>query len=394
MNLYRSFGNLLESWVTKGNQDLYLQPGPGVDGFDSLSRDSVPLSNVKSESEDSGFETVSTTSPCHSHQFSALTSEESQPVFGSTENEVRPSSQSPSMCSSSSSSVDLSSVALKTAHLEVEQVLRRTDSGSWRGPLQQIERGTGGPRYRSNTASFPSSFHSNCSRPRHRLALPRRTHSQPPDSKKAELYRKCLKSDQHGQPGDIQLELVESDHCRLDKLSPGLLYLEQVCRMMENIATLQQQNYSLQKEVEILKSQHAEKELRSFHEEEISYPASQSLQILGHEDPSSESTHLKEHMGFRRRSVSDTQAAVGRHRRTRFFRDKPIVDVLVEEPDGKDPLPGNEPKKLSKIQKLKFASFRRQETQQSDRESKSLQPKKKTRMPSFFSRSRSMTTRL
>lgn len=24
--------------------------------------------------------------------------------------------------------------------------------------------------------------------------------------------------------------------------------------------------------------------------------------------------------------------------RTRFFRDKPIVDVLVEEPDGKDPV--------------------------------------------------------
>ncbi|XP_059400664.1 uncharacterized protein si:dkey-106l3.7 [Carassius carassius] len=392
MNLYRNFGNLLEIWVTEGHQDLYLQPGPGVDGLDSLSGDSVPLSNVKSKSEDSGFETVSTTSPCHSHQCSVLTSEESQPVFGSTEDEVRPSSPSPSM--SSSSSVDLSSVALKTTHLEVEQVLRRTDSGSWRGPLQQIERGTGGPRYRSNTASFPSSFHSNCSRPRHRLALPRRTHSQPPDSKKAELYRKCLKSDQHGQPVDIQLELVDSDHCRLDKLSPGLLYLEQVCRMMENIATLQQQNYSLQKEVEILKSQHAEKELGSFHEEVISYPASQSLQILGHEDPPSESTHLKEPMGFRHRSVSDTQAAVGRHRRTMFVRDKPIVDVLVEEPDGKDSLPENEQKKLSKIQKLKFASFRRKETQQSDRESKSFQPKKKTRMPSFFSRSRSMTTRL
>ncbi|XP_018933495.1 uncharacterized protein LOC109060787 [Cyprinus carpio] len=394
MNLYRNFGNLLESWVTEGHQDLYLQPGPGVDRLDSIYRDSVPLSNIKSESEDSGFETVSTTSPCHSHQCSALTSEESKPVFGSTENEVQPSSPSPSICSSSSSSVDLSSVALKTTHLEVEQVLRRTESGSWRGPLHQVERGTAGPRYRSNTASFPTSFHSNSSRPHHRFARPRRTHSQPPDSKKAELYRKYLKSDQHGQPADSQLELADSDHYRLDKLSPGLLYLEQVCRMLENVAKLQQQNYSLQKEVEILKSQHAEIELGSFHVEEISYPASQGLQILGHEDPPSESSHLKEPMGFRHRSVSDTQAAVGHHRRTRFVRDKPIVDVLVEEPDGKDPLPENEHKKPSKIQKLKFASFRRQETQQSDRESKSFQPKKKTRMPSFFSRSRSMTTRL
>ncbi|RXN21322.1 hypothetical protein ROHU_024243 [Labeo rohita] len=54
------------------------------------------------------------------------------------------------------------------------------------------------------------------------------------------------------------VQLADGDQYRLDKLSPGLLYLEQVCRMLENIAKLQQQNYSLQKEVEILKSQHAE----------------------------------------------------------------------------------------------------------------------------------------
>ncbi|XP_058646036.1 uncharacterized protein si:dkey-106l3.7 isoform X1 [Onychostoma macrolepis] len=184
------------------------------------------------------------------------------------------------------------------------------------------------------------------------------------------------------------------DQYRLDKLSPGLLYLEQVCRMLENIAKLQQQNYCLQKEVEILKGQHGEIECGSLHEEEISYPASQGLQILGHEDPPREKTHLKEPMAFRHRSVSDTEAAVGRHRRARFVRDEPIAEVLVEEPDGKDLLPGNEHKKPSKIQKLKFTSFRRQETQQSDKESKSFQPKKKTRMPSFFSRSRSTTTRL
>ncbi|KAI2659945.1 Adenylosuccinate synthetase [Labeo rohita] len=393
MNLYRNFGNLLESWVTEGSQDLYLQTGSGLDRLDSVSRDSVPLSNVKSESEDSGFETVSTTSPCHSHQCSVLTSEESQPAFGSTEDEAQPSSPSPSVCSSSSSSVTLSSVAPITTCLEVEQVLRRTDSPSWRGPLQQIERGTAGPRYRSNTTSCTASFHSNSSRSHHRYARPRRTHSQPPDPKKAALYRKHLKSHQHGQSVHSQLELADGDQYRLDKLSPGLLYLEQVCRMLENIAKLQQQNYSLQKEVEILKSQHAEIKCRNLHEEEIGYPASQSLRILGHEDPPSKQIHLKEPMGFRHRSVSDTQAAVSHRRRTRFARE-PAAGVLVEEPDGKDPLPENEHKKPSKIHKLKFASFRRQETQLSDRESKSSQPKKKTRMPSFFSRSRSMTTRL
>ncbi|XP_042588256.1 uncharacterized protein si:dkey-106l3.7 isoform X2 [Cyprinus carpio] len=394
MNLYRNFGNLLESWVTEGYQDLYLQSGPGVDRLDSISRDSVPLCNVKSESEDSGFETVSTTSPCHSHQCSALMSEESQTVFGSTEDEVQPSSPSPSICSSSSSSVDLSSVAPKTTCLEVEQALRRTNSLSWRRLPHQMERRTTGPWYCSYMASFPTSFHSDSSRPHHWFARPRRSHSQPPDPKKAALYRKRLKLHQHGQPVHSQLELVDSDQYSLDKLSPGLRYLEQVCRMLENIAKLQQQNYCLQKEVEILKSQRAGIECGSLHKEEMSCPGRQGLQILGHEDPLSESTHLQEPMVFRHRSVSDTQAAAGRHRRARFIRDEPITEVLVEEPDCKDPPPGNEHKKPSKIHKLKFTSFRRQETQQSDKESKSFQPKKKTRMPSFFSRSRSMTTRL
>lgn len=49
------------------------------------------------------------------------------------------------------------------------------------------------------------------------------------------------------------------------------------------------------------------------HKEAISYSDSQSLQILGHEDPTSGSSRLKEPMGFRHRSVSDTQAAVGHH---------------------------------------------------------------------------------
>ncbi|XP_043106582.1 uncharacterized protein si:dkey-106l3.7 isoform X2 [Puntigrus tetrazona] len=393
MNLYRNFGNLLESWVTEGYQDLYLQTGPGVDKLDSISRDSVPLSNVKSESEDSGLETVSTTSPCHSHQCSALTSEESQTVFSSTEDEVQPSSPSHSVCSSSTSSVDLSSLAPKTRCLEVEQALRRTDLTSWRRLPHKMESGTTGPRYHSNTASFPT-IHSNSSTPHHWFARPKRTHSQPPDPKKAALYRKYLKLHQHGQPVHGQLEFADGDQYRLDKLSPGLLYLEQVCRMLENIAKLQQQNYSLQKEVEILKSQHAEVEHGILHEEEISYLASQGLQILGHKDPLSEASHLKEPMVFRHRSVSDTQATVSFHRRTRFVRNEPTVEVFVEEPDGKNPLPENEHKKQSKIQKLKFTSFRRQETQQPDRESKSFQPKKKTRMPSIFSRSKSMTTRL
>lgn len=164
MNLYRNFGNLLESWVAEGYSDLSFQSGAGLDKTDSVSRESVPLSNVKSESEDSGVETVSTTSPCHSHQCSGLISEELHPVFDPTED---PPSPSPSICSSSSSCVSLGSVAQKTTCLEVEQALRS----------------------------------------HHRFACPRRTHSQPPDPQKAELYRKHLKLRQHGYPVDRQVEV-------------------------------------------------------------------------------------------------------------------------------------------------------------------------------------------
>ncbi|KAK7120321.1 hypothetical protein R3I94_020355 [Phoxinus phoxinus] len=390
MNLYRNFGNLLESWVTDGYPDLHSQSGHGVDTLDSVSRHSVPLSSVKSESEDSGFETVSTT-PCHSHQCSALTSDASHPVLGSTVDHVQPSSPSPSICSSSSSCVSLGSVAPRTTCLKVEQALRRTELPSWRESLHQMERRATGPLYRRNTASFPTNCRPTSSRPHHQFARPRRTHSQPSDPKKAEFYRKNLKYE-HCPPLDSQLAFADGED-RLDKLSPGLLYLEQVCRMLENIAKLQQQNHSLQKEVEILKSQHAEKECVSFHKEEISYPASQSLQILGHEEPEGGLSHLKKPMGFRRRSESDTQAAVSRHRRARFAQDKPVADILVEEPEGKDPLLENEHKKLSKFQKLKFTSFRRQGTQQSDSDSKSFQPKKKTKLPKIF-RSKTITTRL
>lgn len=64
--------------MTEGSLDLHNDTGAGMDGYnltesDSVSRDFLPIYKIKSESEDSGFETVSTISPCHSHQVSQLT---------------------------------------------------------------------------------------------------------------------------------------------------------------------------------------------------------------------------------------------------------------------------------------------------------------------------------
>ncbi|KAI7793113.1 uncharacterized protein LOC130546313 isoform X2 [Triplophysa rosa] len=385
MNLYKNFGNLFENWVTEGSLDLHYHTGAGVDGFnltesDSVSRDFLPISNIKSESEDSGFETVSTISPCHSHQVSQLTD------HGSPEDDVQPSSPAPSVCSSSSSCVSLGSVAPRNTCLKVEQALRRTEQTSGhvtrKGPQHQMESRVPAPRYRCNTASFPTSCHTNNFREHHRFSRPRRIHSQPPDHKKAELYRKHWN----------RLGFEEAEQRRLDKLSPGLLYLEQVCRMLENIAKLQQQNHNLQKEVENLKSQHAETECARLNEKAINYLARQRLEVLAHEDSSSLSTFSEEPAPFRHRSVSDTRASLGRQRRAGFAQDESFAGVLFEEPDSNDPPPQHESKKPSKIQKIKFTSLRRQETQKPP-QSKSDQPKKKTKLSNFF-RSRRMTTRL
>ncbi|XP_056592881.1 uncharacterized protein si:dkey-106l3.7 [Triplophysa dalaica] len=382
MNLYRNFGNLFENWVTEGSLDLHNDTGAGMDGYnltesDSVSRDFLPISKIKSESEDSGFETVSTISPCHSHQVSQLTD------HGSPKDDVQTISPAPSVGSSSSTCVSLGSVAPRNTRLKVEQALRRTEQTSGHvtrnGPQHQT---VPAPRYRCNTASIPISCHTSSFRERHQLSHHRRIHSQPPDHKKAELYRKHRS----------RLEFEEAEQMRLDKLSPGLLYLEQVCRMLEKIATLQQQNHNLQKEVENLNSQHAETEFSRLNEKETDYLARQRLEILAHEDSSSLSTLSEKPAPFRRRSVSDTQASLGRHRRAGFARDESFAGVLSEEPESNDPPPEHKSKKPSKIQKIKLTSFRKQESQKPP-QSKSDQPKKKSKLPNIF-RSRSMTTRL
>lgn len=209
MNLYRSFGNLFENWVTEGSLDLHSVAGAGVDGYNltgsnSISRNLVPLSSVKSESEDSGFETVSTTSPCHSQQESLLTSS----GIVSLEDDVQPSSPAPSVCSSSSSCVFLGSVAPRNTCLEVEQALRRSEQTSQyfisKGPLHQIDNCLPGPLYCCHTVPHASG-HTTNSREHHGVSRPRRTNSQPPDNKKAELYRRL--SNQYGQPEVSQVEV-------------------------------------------------------------------------------------------------------------------------------------------------------------------------------------------
>ena len=190
MNLYRSFGSLLETWVTEGYPilDSQGQPSGGVeveelvevvsggqvDAFRSSSRDSLRFSGAtaRSESEDSGVELVSPGSPWASQQHVMAVAPQAS---GAGESEGRgekvvssggghlptcpsspalsirscpssPSSSSSSSCQSIGSSLLPLPTGAPTSGARVEQALRRMD------PVRcQV------PRHSSSTSSWLSS---------------------------------------------------------------------------------------------------------------------------------------------------------------------------------------------------------------------------------------------
>lgn len=160
MNLYRSFGCLLETWVAEGYPAEQSRSAEGLEksldlnGSDSASADSLRLTGaaLRSESEDSGVELPSVLSPVSS-QRRVLTLQTSQ--LG--EDDFRPSSSSPalSQCSSSSSSFSAARTgslkSSESARLKVEEALQRTEP-AWRRSVD------GSLLRRCNTASISSSY--------------------------------------------------------------------------------------------------------------------------------------------------------------------------------------------------------------------------------------------
>lgn len=138
MNLYRSFGNLMEAWV---NEDrTYFEPDmSGDNSEDPLAPPSDMGNNPRSESVDSGVETTSCYSPCPATSCSVSTDNTETDLFVLQSNETTLAStsqssvlSSPGPCSSSSSSPRLGlsrAEEVSTAlHQKVEQALQRTDA--------------------------------------------------------------------------------------------------------------------------------------------------------------------------------------------------------------------------------------------------------------------------
>lgn len=147
MNLYRSFGNLMETWVNEDRASPQLQLLQ--DTMDSLVPTSDMGINPRSESVDSGVELASCGTPCPASSSSASTEMDSLMlqseglIPASTSQSPVLSSPAPSSSSSSSSPCLCPSTAEEyssSLHQKVERALRKADSRNWKSMDEPVVR--------------------------------------------------------------------------------------------------------------------------------------------------------------------------------------------------------------------------------------------------------------
>ncbi|KAF7700818.1 uncharacterized protein si:dkey-106l3.7 isoform X1 [Silurus meridionalis] len=399
MNLYRSFGCLLETWVTDGYPVTRSTSTEGLEknsysnGSDSASADSLRLTGValRSESEDSGVELPSVLSPMTS-QHRVLTSQTSQLI----EDDLRPSSSSPALshCSSSSSCFSAtrkgSLKAPGTAGLKVEEALRRTEP-AWRRSVDSSL------RRRCNTTSISSGSITPFIRSRVGSVGPGRPYTQAADEQRvSEVTPRLTHTPQLPVISNIEpaKQAAGSTGPEWEQLPPGFLYLEQMCRMLEEISRLQKENRDLHLVIKNSQDRMEETEMKadSKQKADITSTDCEKLDLQDAEDqpgPFSEAF-------FRRRSVSDTWT-FNRHRKSKAPRAEhfPSTDVLLEEPESPKPVTAQpvetEQRKASNSLKEKISSLRWNEKSKSAKSSSSSNEKKRIFGQLF--RNRRKTTR-
>ncbi|XP_062410941.1 uncharacterized protein si:dkey-106l3.7 [Sardina pilchardus] len=455
MNLYRSFGSMLETWVAEGypavdspgppgtavvldgDVDVEVDGGEAVvpgsqtsDAYRSGSRDSLRFSGTtaRSESEDSGVELVSASSTWTSQQHSmALMALQASDAGESTEPDAGqltasggdhhrrpptcPSSpalssrscpSSPSSTSSSSSSSSCQSIGSNLSPLSavdspsglrIEQALRRADPTRRQLPRRGLSLTTtrsgqtAPPRKRSNTASSGTTCSSTGPQESRGQRSPPTPEAQAagdrlqddPDSRPATQLSNGLQAQTHAPSTPVtsrlQAQAAGAGEEGWAELSPGFLYLEQVCLMLEKFAQLQTHHHDLQAEIEQLRNQqnhnmqHSTQCLSLLTTESVSH----RLEDTGTQVD--EETLLPEEHAIlaelRRRSVSDAGRLTPY--RNRRGRSKSIGDLLEEDEEeigalrtaacegqeqGKSVRPGGG---AAKSFKQKIASLRRNE---------------------------------
>ncbi|XP_012731819.3 uncharacterized protein LOC105935795 isoform X1 [Fundulus heteroclitus] len=395
MNLYRSFGNLMEAYVYEG------RPHPESQWqWDNADGPHAPVANMgvnpRSDSVDSGVETASCETPNpipvsflppHNTEMDLflLQSDRRSPV-----STPLPPVFSSSLPSSSSSSPNLPPCKVEedpaTLNLNREPDLQRNGSKRWKQVYDVLSQ-------QPKTSSLPKQHTSELKRCIRSASFNLRRRFDP--SVSAEQM-----SETERQPipvGSVERISQVPGVFAGNEPSPGLCYLEWVCQTMEQYAERQIQNQGSQMKTDALQ-EHEEQKNDSADAQE-SQPrlenAKKAKQITS--EPQQKRSHP-----FRQRSASDLSSSKQHLKKLNFKlnskrQQRSTNDLRQVEEEDSNPMESiqEESNRKSIIQRLKTGSLRRVESAVSDTKSQQMQSSEKIttrrRLSQLFRRSKKVS---
>ncbi|XP_036070373.1 uncharacterized protein si:dkey-106l3.7 [Oryzias melastigma] len=371
MNLYRSFGNLMEVWVHEDRTPLEPETLE-----DNVNDSPTPSSNMETnpclESADSGVETASCDTPCSilstdDAEFDLLTQQREDPSPAPTSRSPVLSSPAVSFSTSSSSLQCHSKIKEGSTKVKVEQVLQRSVSKHTKY-LNEIP----SPRPRASFQATRRASDVQCQRSES-MGQRRRGYSPVPIIKKTEGERR--------RPVSMACDLARSeDRIVEDKkdLSPGLWYLEQVCQLLEDLAQKRMNNQAVQ--TDSVSKEGIQDDSTGA---ETIRPSCKNLENKENTDASSDTKKPKTRH-FRQRSASDTTlAAMHLKKLDPSFRTQQqkstsnLLAAVSEDCEAQDLMTEGSTKR-NKFPKLKGLSLHRGHFAVSSTRSQQMQPSEKS----------------
>ncbi|RVE65696.1 hypothetical protein OJAV_G00119260 [Oryzias javanicus] len=374
MNLYRSFGNLMEVWVNEDRTPL--EPETLEDNGDDSP---TPSSNIETnpclESVDSGVETASCDTPCSilstdDGEFDLLTQQREDPSPAPTSRSPVLSSPAVSISTSSSPLPCHSKIKEGSTKVKVEQILQRSVS-KHTNYLNEIP----SPRPR---ASFQAPRRASETVQCHRsesVGQRRKGYSPVPIIKKTEGGKR--------RPVSMACDLARSEDRGVEdkkELSPGLWYLEQVCQLLEDVAQKRINNQAVQTDTDSVCKEGMQDDSTGA---ETIRPSSQNLETKENTNTSSDTKKPKSRH-FRQRSASDTTLATMHLKKldssSRTKQQKSTSNLLAavsEDCEAQD-LMTERSTKRNKFPKFKGLSLHRGHFAASSTRSQQMQPSEKS----------------
>ncbi|XP_011480164.1 uncharacterized protein LOC105355242 isoform X2 [Oryzias latipes] len=372
MNLYSSFGNLMEVWVHEDR--THLEP----EGLENNVDDSpTPSSKIETnpclESADSGVETASCDTPCSitstdDAEFDLLTPQSEEPSPAPTSRSPVLFSPATSVSISSPTHLCHSKAKEGSTNLKVEQVLQRSVSKN----SKYLNRMTSQRSQASYQATGQALERVQCQRSES-MGQMKRANSPVTIIQKTEGHRR---------PVSFACDQVRSEDKRVEdkkELSPGLWYLEQVCQFLEDIAQKRINNQIVQMDTDSVCKEGTQDDSTGA---ETNLPSCQSLENKDNTSTSSDTRQPKSRH-FRQRSASDTTLAtlhLGKLKsNSRAQQQKSTSNLLAAvSEDYEQDLMMEEPTKRNKFPKFKGLSSRRGHFTVSSTRSHQMQPSEKS----------------